>query len=59
MNADLWKIHDLEKVGDDLDLPAQFAVMSAFLKTADLEGREFVERDGRHVDIVLREMRDL
>jgi hypothetical protein len=59
MNANLWKIHDLEKVGDDLDLLAQFAVVSAFLKSADLEGSESVERDGRHGDIVLREMRDL
>jgi hypothetical protein len=59
MNANLWKIHDLEKVGDDPDLLAQFAVVGAFLKSADLEGGESVERDGRHGDIVLREMRDL
>jgi hypothetical protein len=52
MNTDLWKIHDLEKVGVDLDFLAQLAVVSAFLKSADLEGSEFVERDGRHGDVV-------
>jgi predicted phosphohydrolase len=57
MNADLWKVHNLKEVGNDLDLPSQLPGMRAFLKSANLERSQFVERNSRHGDCVLNEMR--
>jgi len=42
MNANLRKVGDLEEVGRDLDLLAQFARMRTLLESAELNASELV-----------------
>jgi hypothetical protein len=56
VNTDGREICDLKEIRHDLDLPSQFAKMSAFFKVIQLETSEFPGDMSSHDDSEILEM---